>query len=233
MSNIQRVQLFLIAQGFNLGKGGPSGNGDDGIAGRLTQQAVKDWQTKHGMQATGLITPDLLQAMLGPDMGAVINDDPPWLELMLRKKGLHEQRDYDELRKFLKTDGKTLGDPRKLPWCGDLVETCIAVTLPNERLPGNPYWALNWADFGRDCDLTCIGAVLSFKRPGGGHVGFNLGVKGKYIKVGGGNQSNSISVVNIDKSRLVGCRWPLTYPLPTRPSSGADVAAEGVSHNEA
>lgn len=231
MSDIKRVQVFLIAQGYDLGKGGDSGKGDDGIAGRLTQAALADWQGKHGLQPSGFIDDTTLRTMFGQD-AVMTAGDPPWFELCLRKKGLHEGRDFEELRRFLKSDGKTLGDPRKLPWCGDLVETCIALTLPKEILPGNPYWARNWATFGRPTDASYVGAVLSFTRPGGGgHVCFSAGKEGKYLKCAGGNQSNSISITRIAASRLIAARWPLTYPLPTVIGSGH--AATGVSSNEA
>ena len=53
---------------------------------------------------------------------------------------------------WLKRDGRSLGDPGKNPWCGDFVETCIRMGLPDEPLLGalgtNPYWARNWLLFG-------------------------------------------------------------------------------------
>ena len=56
---------------------------------------------------------------------------PPWHEELLRRKGLHEVRDRSRLMAWLRSDGWTLGDPAKLPWCGDAIETCIALTLPD------------------------------------------------------------------------------------------------------
>jgi hypothetical protein len=42
---------------------------------------------------------------------------------------------------WLKRGGRSLGDPSKNPWCGDFVETCIRIGLPDEQLFG----ALEWA----------------------------------------------------------------------------------------
>jgi uncharacterized protein (TIGR02594 family) len=149
--------------------------------------------------------------------GANMND-LPWLVEGRKVIGLHETRDNAKLRAWLKSDGKTLGDPDALPWCGDYVETCIKLALPGEPLPGrvgeNPYFARNWAAFGLQTAPT-YGAVLVFERgPNSGHVGFCVGqsTDGKAFLVLGGNQSDTVSVVPIAKSRLIASRWPATFP---------------------
>jgi uncharacterized protein (TIGR02594 family) len=115
------------------------------------------------------------------------------------------------------------GDPAKTPWCGDFVETCIRMGLPKEPLLGalgmNPYWARNWLLFGSDTKPV-TGAVLIFARGSGGHVGFAIGQDDTHFFVLGGNQSDAVTVARIAKSRLLGARWPATYPprlqrLPT------------------
>jgi len=54
---------------------------------------------------------------------------------------------------WLKRDGRSLSDPVKNPWCGDFVETCIRIALPNEPLLGalgtNPYRTGTWLLFGQ------------------------------------------------------------------------------------
>lgn len=143
----------------------------------------------------------------------------PWLVEGRKVLGWHEERDNKRLRAWLKSDGKTLGDPDALPWCGDYVETCIKLTLPDEPLPGrvgeNPYFARNWTGFGVKRTPT-YGAVLVFERgPNSGHVGFCVGesLDGKAFLVLGGNQGDTVSVVPIAKSRMLACRWPATFPL--------------------
>lgn len=142
--------------------------------------------------------------------------DLPWMVEGKRLLGRHEVRDNGWLSKWLKSDGKTLGDPAKLPWCGDFMETCIRIALPAETFPGalseNPYWARNWALFGRKTEPT-YGAVLVFVRDGGGHVGFAVGQEGAYYQVLGGNQSNAVTVARIAKSRCIAARWPATWPV--------------------
>ena len=124
---------------------------------------------------------------------------------------------------WLKRDGRSLGDPSKNPWCGDFVETSIRMGLPDEPLLAalgtNPYWARNWLLFGRDTK-PISGAVLVFERGSGGHVGFAIGQDDTHFFVLGGNQSEAVTIARNAKSRLLGARWPATYPprpqrLPT------------------
>ncbi|MEO7381482.1 MAG: TIGR02594 family protein, partial [Paracoccaceae bacterium] len=98
------------------------------------------------------------------------------------------------------------------------------MALPDEPLLGalgaNPYWARNWLLFGQAVTTPIIGAVLIFARGQGGHVGFAIGQDDAHFFVLGGNQSDAVTIARIAKSRLLGARWPATYPprlqrLPT------------------
>lgn len=217
MSFIEWVQRRLIVHGFNPGI-------VDGVWGRNTLQAVVEFQTTKSLKAEGVLNHATIEALRAPSSTGVattakpadapkqdILDRFPWMELALRKRGLHEGRDNPELRKFLKSDGKTLGDPAKLPWCGDFVETCIAVTLPKAVVPANPYLARNWLKFGQTVD-PCFGSVLVFWRGSrsgtSGHVGFYYSESADEYHVLGGNQSDSVSVSSLKKDRFLGARLP-------------------------
>lgn len=209
-TTVQLVQRRLIALGYTVGKAGA-----DGIIGRDTIAALTRFQTDKGLslQYPGTIGPATLNA-LGIDTSPML---PPWVTLAKTKMGLNEVRDNKELSAFLKSDGRTLGDPAKLPWCGDFVETCIAVSLPREPMIANPYWALNWLKFGVEIskDKPVMGAIGAAERDGGGHVFFVVGHDKNYFHALGGNQSNSISIVKMDKGRVKGLRFPSTYPMPS------------------
>ena len=116
---------------------------------------------------------------------------------------------------WLKRDGRSIGDPSKTPWCGNFVETCIRMGLPDEPLLGalgtNPDWARNWLLFGRET-MPITGAVLVFERGSNGHVGFAIGQDDANFFVLGGNQSDAVTIASVAKSRLLSSRWPLTYP---------------------
>lgn len=202
---------------------------------------IEAWQRElvrrgRSIAVDGDFGPATLAASLGLINGGTT--DLPWLVEGRKVMGLHELRDNAALRAWLKSDGRGLGDPKALPWCGDYVETCIRLGLPAEPLPGavgaNPYFARNWAQFGVVSPPT-YGAVLVFERgPTSGHVGFCVGeaTTGDAFMVLGGNQGDRVSVVPIAKSRLIACRWPATWHvLPTR--LPRMTLAEALSTNEA
>ena len=147
----------------------------------------------------------------------------PWITEAKTALGRNEARDRSWLMDWLKRDGHSLGDPGKNPWCGDFVETSIRMGLTDEPLLGalgtNPDRARNWLMFGQAVQ-PITGAVLIFERGTGGHVGFAVGQDDTHFYVLGGNQSDAVTVGRIAKSRLLGARWPATYPprpqrLPT------------------
>jgi uncharacterized protein (TIGR02594 family) len=139
----------------------------------------------------------------------------PWITEAKSALGRNEARDRSWLMDWLKRDGRSLRDPGKNPWCGDFVETCIRMGLPDEPLLGalctNPYWARNWLLFGQETKPV-TGATLIFERGSGGHVGFAVGQDDAHFYVLGGNQSDAVTIARITKSRLLGARWPATYP---------------------
>lgn len=57
------AQRALIALGYNLGRGGPSGNGDDGIWGWLSQTACAAFQRARGLAATGRLDAVTIKAL--------------------------------------------------------------------------------------------------------------------------------------------------------------------------
>lgn len=189
----------------------------DGIWGKQTEAAVR-----------------ALLVSAGKAAGPVI--DLPWMIEAKRWLGRHEVRDNGLLRSWLRSDGKTLGDPAKLPWCGDFVETCIRLPLPGEPFPGalgeNPYWARNWLRLGAEIS-PCYGAVVVFERGSGGHVGFAVGQDATTLHVLGGNQSNAVTVARIAKTRLLGARWPATFPRPTTIRLPQMTVGGKISTNEA
>lgn len=196
----------------------------DGQAGINTTFAILAFQTDNGLQADGVAGPltwaKLSAATNNPAPIPVYKAEaPPWYNIMLDQIGLHENRDHDKLVAWLKSDHATVGDPATIAWCGDAVQTALRLTLPTEKLPSNPYAAINWATWGKFVKPQ-LGCVLSFWRgsPSGwqGHVGFYAGESFENFYVLGGNQSDRISISPLSKTRLRknGSRWPLIGPEP-------------------
>ncbi len=226
--NVAAVQSRLKSLGFDPGP-------VDGIRGRRTIRAIKAFQKRFRLQQDGIAGPRTLRKLFpeGVQPGGALArvDELPWLDMALAKKGLHERVHNTALSRWLRSDGGTVGDPARIPWCGDFVETAIALALPDEPLPNNPYWARNWRNFGVQCDPQ-RGAILVFKRGKGGHVGFYIGEdKGAY-HVLGGNQSNSVTIARIGKHRCIGVRWPATA-LPAAGGAVIKSATGKLSTNEA
>lgn len=228
-TTVQALQRRLIALGYNLGPAGA-----DGDPGRKTIAAVAKFQAdrKLDIQYPGTIGPKTLKALGIEEQVTEIL--PPWVTLAKSKMGLIETRDNKALKEFLKSDGHALGDPAKLPWCGDFVETCIALSLPREPMIANPYWALNWLNFGVEVpkDNPVMGAIGAAERNGGGHVFFVVGHDKANYHALGGNQSNSVSIVKMPKDRVKGLRFPSTYPMPAK-SLGFSTFNGKISVNEA
>jgi hypothetical protein len=220
--NLWHIQKNLKEMGHDPGP-------IDGLWGRRTRGAIKSLVENSGMPLATLPTQEQ------PEL--------PWINECMTVYGLHETRDNLTLSRYLRSDGKFLGDPDKLPWCGDLVDTVTSNSLPDEprhdrALKENPYWARNWGKFGVACPAI-FGCYASFSRGSGGHVGWLVGQTTNHYLVLGGNQDDTVSVVKIAKNRLLETRWPITYPMTEyglRPKVDIDRMTQGVfkfSSNEA
>lgn len=166
-------------------------------------------------------------------------DRPPlvWFEEALNPSGIREvpgERSNAAILSWAKGLNIDYRDDG-IPWCGLFVAHCIGSTLPDEILPPSPVVARSWQNFGDSCSPV-RGAILVFwrgKRRGSlGHVGFYHSEDNRSYHVLGCNQSNSVSLTRIGKSRLLAARWPRTAAILT----GSVVEAEGygaLSHNEA
>lgn len=223
-AEIRSVQERLAALGFAPGP-------VDGVMGPRTESAILAFKRSMGLKMRLWVGPQTWKLLHEPqlDLG---EKELPWLVEARKVMNLHEVYDNAALRRWLASDKHALGDPARLPWCGDFVETAIRLALPGEPVPKNPYWALNWRNFGLPTEPT-YGAVGSIRRDGGGHVFFLVGQdRTRYFALGG-NQSNKVSVVPIDKSRCPpeSFRWPATYDreqvnLPSMTSSAASSTNE-------
>jgi uncharacterized protein (TIGR02594 family) len=116
-------------------------------------------------------------------------------------------------------------------WCGLFVAHCMS----EAGIAPAPIAvrASSWATWGSNlrADRLAPGAVLVFKRPGGGHVCFYVGEDKDCYHVLGGNQSNAVTITRIEKSRCVASRWPKGVPVTGAP---VWVNAKGtISKNEA
>jgi uncharacterized protein (TIGR02594 family) len=204
--NVRSIQLALKSLGFEPGT-------IDGIWGRNTSTAVREFQVNKGLTPTGIVDPQTEQAIARaggtlPDTSALV-----WFEEARRLMGTKEvagPASNPVILDWAKNLDLNYPDD-DIPWCGLFVGHCIAATLPHEPLLSNPLGARNWSKFGKQVD-PMLGAVLVFWRKsresGLGHVGFYDGEDDESFHVLGGNQSDAVNVARVGKDRLVGARWP-------------------------
>jgi uncharacterized protein (TIGR02594 family) len=241
----KELQTMLLALGYDLGKAGA-----DGVFGRLTTAAIKAFQADHGVsvQWPGTVGPKTEAALAAAyqikvgatsTFPAALSSAPllPWYSEAARLQGVTEvagSKSNSTILGWAKAIGGWVAsyfDDDDIPWCGLFMAHCIGATLPEEPLPSNPLGALNWSTFGIACEPQ-PGAILTFSRDGGGHVGFYVSEDDTYFHVLGGNQSNKVNVTKVAKSRHKATRWPKTAPAP----AGKKVVAAfsgTVSTNEA
>ncbi|WP_102958656.1 TIGR02594 family protein [Mangrovicella endophytica] len=188
----------------------------DGIRGRRTVQAIKQFQADHGLAVDGIVGPVTRSKLFGGGSASMgLQPDLPWYEEARRFLGLKEVSGGGDNRTIMDwardLDIAYSGDD--VPWCGLFVAHCIGSTLPEEELPANPLGARSWRKFGRPCEPT-KGCILVFWRESltsyKGHVGFYAGQDDAAYYVLGGNQSDSVSITRISRTRLLDARWPTT-----------------------
>lgn len=119
-----------------------------------------------------------------------------------------------------------------IAWCGLFVAMVMQQTGFAD-LPANPLGALNWSSWGRPLKTPSLGAIMTFKRTGGGHVGFYVGEDATAYHILGGNQSDKVGLTRIDKSRLQAIRWPTKAPAPITGRVMLSAAGAPLSTNEA
>ena len=122
MTAMKATQRALLDLGYSPGT-------IDGIGGPRTAEAFRRFLEDNGLNFRVSASANELGA-LGPVATMEVVDDPlPWIAHARTVLGMHERRNNQELKDFLKSDGSTLGDPAQLPWCGDFVHTCLKLSL--------------------------------------------------------------------------------------------------------
>jgi uncharacterized protein (TIGR02594 family) len=214
------LQNALIAAGFNPGS-------PDGVMGPRTRAAIIAYQKANGLEADGIVGPVTAAALFGKKFKATKSDEAiplhmPWLIEAARHIGLKEGIGKANNNKVIMdwADDLDAAFPDdETPWCGLFVAHCMTATLPNDSIPVNFLGARQWTRFGNICKPQ-LGSILVFwrgKKDGWmGHVGFYWAddEDKTHFHVLGGNQSNQVSVMRIERNRLLEARWPAS--LPTR-----------------
>lgn len=117
-----------------------------------------------------------------------------------------------------------------IPWCGLFMG--VVAHRAGKPLATSPLWALSWANWGNPGGQPRLGDVLTFVRPGGGHVALYIGEDSATYHVLGGNQHDCVCFTNIAKDRLHSCRR-LYNQMPASARPYILAATGALSSNEA
>ncbi|WAG12396.1 TIGR02594 family protein [Aeromonas dhakensis] len=204
--SVRKIQQALNDKGIDPGE-------IDGVWGRKTIFAVKIFQEKYNLKVDGVVGPKTIVALFTSD--TVVSTVLPWLEEAKNLTGTKEilgTKSNPVIIDWSKDlDISYAGDD--VPWCGLFLAHCIGSTLPQEVLPKNPLSARQWRHIGMAI-TPCIGAIMVFWRESKqgvkGHVGLYVGEDDSAYQILGGNQSDSVCLMWIDKNRLIEARWPQT-----------------------
>lgn len=160
---------------------------------------------------------------------------PPWMTIAYSLNGTKEfagATNNPTILDWAKKLGGWIANFYKqdsIPWCGLFVGHCVrAAGFPVDQ---DALSALGWSDYGQSCQ-PCVGAIMVFKRSGGGHVGFYVGEDNDAFHILGGNQSDMVCISRVAKDRHVATRWPKDHPLS---KTGRVILSSGkpLSKNEA
>lgn len=106
-----------------------------------------------------------------------------------------------------------------IPWCGLFIAIVVKRAKGADQVVKDPLWALNWSSFGKAVDCPMLGDILTFVRKTAtgaraGHVAIYVGEDNDAYHILGGNQSDSVNIARIAKSRLYAARRPIYKNQP-------------------
>ena len=158
---------------------------------------------------------------------------PGWLEQAWPETGIREVRgsgSNPRIAALFKDAGHAQIKSDETAWCAAFVGACLARAGIDST---KSLLARSYLKWGEPIDSFRLGAIAVFSRgndPGQGHVGFVLGESEDKIYLLGGNQSDAVSVEAIDRSRLLGLRWPAVATGNSHEQSDAKVFDRALDH---
>lgn len=104
-----------------------------------------------------------------------------------------------------------------VPWCGLFMG--IVSHYSGKKSVKEPFYPLNWCNFGSEASVPMFGDILIFIRLAetkrkAGHIGLYIGEDKDCYHVLGGNENEKVCITRILKSRLYIARRPKYKELP-------------------
>lgn len=213
----------------------------DGELGPLTSSAVVAFKRAHGLKPRDYVGPITLTKLFSDEAKAKpapkpIKGEPAWIAEARSLIGTRETPGAGNTAEIMQwaadLDQWYPGDDT--PWCGLFVAHCMAAGVPDEPQAFNRLGARAWLEYGAEVEKG-YGAIAVFWRTHptkswNGHVGFLVGEDASTYHILGGNQSDSVNITRVSKSRLLGFRGPVGWSG----DPDLEAAASGaISTNEA
>lgn len=164
--------------------------------------------------------------------------EPRWIVLARKYLGLREikgSRHEPLIVKWWEAIGAPFRDD-ETPWCGAFVGGVLReADLP---IVSGGAGARSWLKLPVKLDRPAVGSVVVFWRGSRdgtlGHVGFVVGQdRFGNLMVLGGNQGDEVCIKPFSRDRVLGYRWPSTWPLEERFNLPVLASDGRVSTNEA
>lgn len=186
----------------------------DGIFGPASSRAIRAFKRSVGLRDRDYIGPITYLRLMGEKMPE--SNEPTWLQNARSKIGRKEirgPRHNSWIAKGWARLGAGWFNSDETPWCGFFVADCMDAVGYDYPKRGLFARALAWNKWGRRTDPV-LGAIVTFSRKGGGHVGFLVGQSANEYYVLGGNQRNAVNIMPLAKSRVSDFRWPIGADNP-------------------
>ena len=192
-------------------------SGADGIKRRDTDAALIAFKRSVGLPPNPSVDAATLEKLFGfrvADAKPIGSGEPAWLTFARRYSGLSEIKGRAHAPEILEM-WRVLGLPYRddeTPWCaafvGFVLESCGCASTRSA-------WARSYENWGQGIKAPAVSAVVTFKRDGGGHVGFVTGRDQRgYLMALGGNQADAVNIKPFDPARVTAYRWPPGQALP-------------------
>lgn len=137
---------------------------------------------------------------------------PPWLEVAIRERGVHETPGPGTTSRIVEYDSATsLGAKSdEVPWCAAFVGWCLREVGIEGTGSARARSYLQW---GRPLTEPQVGAVCVLERGdpalGQGHVFFWMDEHHGLVYGWGGNQGDRVGLMGFTAERVLGYRWPV------------------------
>lgn len=133
--------------------------------------------------------------------------DPKWLQIAMKELGQAEVPGGGDNPRIVEYHSVTTlkATEDSVPWCGSFTSWCLEKSGIKSTRSAR---ARSYEDWGKPIGEPKRGAIVTFTRDGGGHVGFFLEKKDGKWMILGGNQGDKVSIGPFDVARVTSVRWP-------------------------